>query len=110
MIFIADMEIMAHYKRMTDTHPWTPASATGSVSAREVRANMAELLSRARYGHERILVTRHGRADAVLIGLADLERLEALEEAADVRAYDAAKAEDDGTRVAWSDIRDALGR
>jgi prevent-host-death family protein len=42
----------------------------------EVKAHLSELVGRVHDHHERITVTVHGRASAVLIAVEDLERLE----------------------------------
>ncbi len=42
----------------------------------QARAELAELVSRVGYTGERILLTRHGRALAALVPVADLEALE----------------------------------
>jgi prevent-host-death family protein len=52
-----------------------------SVPVTQARAEFAELINRAAYGQERIVVTRHGRPIAALISAADLERLAALDAA-----------------------------
>ena len=61
------------------------------------------------FGHERIGLTRNGKLTAVVIGVEDLQLLEQLEDARDVAAYRAAKAEDNGERISLSDLRDELG-
>ena len=43
----------------------------------EVKAHLSELVGRVHDHHERITVTVHGRASAVLVAVEDLERLEA---------------------------------
>lgn len=57
------------------------------------------------FGHERIGLTRNGKLAAVVIGVEDLELLEKLEDAEDLAAYRAAKADDDGLRVSLADLR-----
>ncbi|MCW2584093.1 MAG: hypothetical protein JWQ53_2883 [Klenkia sp.] len=69
---------------------------------------MSAVLGRAMYGGERIGVTRNGTLAAVVVGVADLEDLDALEMAQDVAAYRAAKSEDDGERVSLAEVRDEL--
>ena len=78
------------------------------VSTRELRSQLSDVLGRAMYAGERIGVTRNGKLAAVVIGVADLEALEAFEMAQDVAAYRDAKAADDGERVALSDLRAEL--
>lgn len=42
----------------------------------EVKAHLSELVGRVHDHHERVTVTVHGRASAVLVAVEDLERLE----------------------------------
>jgi len=42
----------------------------------EVKAHLSELVGRVHDHHERVTVTVHGRASAVLLAVEDLERLE----------------------------------
>ncbi|WP_261557990.1 type II toxin-antitoxin system Phd/YefM family antitoxin [Frankia tisae] len=42
----------------------------------EVKAHLSELVSRVHDHHERVTVTVHGRASAVLLAVEDLEQLE----------------------------------
>jgi len=49
------------------------------VSAAEAKRNFSELIGRAAYGRERIIIERKGKPMAAVIGLEDLKRLEALE-------------------------------
>jgi hypothetical protein len=60
---------------------------------------ISDTINRAAYGHERISITRRGKVGGVLINAEDLKRREPLEDEADLRALQAAKAEDDGTRI-----------
>jgi prevent-host-death family protein len=84
-------------------------SVNASVSARELRAELASIVGRVAFGHERIGLTRNGKLAAVVIGIDDLELLEQLEDAQDLAAYRAAQAEDTGERVSLAELRDELG-
>ncbi|CAN5147852.1 hypothetical protein BH09ACT6_BH09ACT6_24150 [soil metagenome] len=84
-------------------------TVTSSVSARERRAELSSIVGRVAFGHERIGLTRNGKLSAVVIGVEDLELLEQLEDAQDAAAYRAARAEDDGSRVSLTALRDELG-
>ncbi|CUW07797.1 Prevent-host-death family protein [Propionibacterium freudenreichii subsp. shermanii] len=81
---------------------------TDTVSTRELRSQLSDVLGRAMYAGDRIGVTRNGKLAAVVIGVADLEALEALEMAQDVAAYREAKAADDGSRVTLAELRGEL--
>jgi len=49
------------------------------VSAAEAKRKFSELIGRAAYGHERIIIERKGKPMAAIIGIEDLRCLEALE-------------------------------
>lgn len=44
---------------------------TQIVSAKQFRENFSEILSEAVYGEKRILITRNGKSQAVLVGVKD---------------------------------------
>ncbi|HIC92631.1 MAG TPA: type II toxin-antitoxin system prevent-host-death family antitoxin [Anaerolineae bacterium] len=50
------------------------------ISAAEAKRRLSELIGRVAYGHERIIIERKGKPMAAVIGMADLTRLEALED------------------------------
>lgn len=81
---------------------------SGTVSTRELRAELADVLGRAAYAGERVGITRNGKLVAVMVSLADLEALEDFEMAQDLAAYREAKAGDDGQRVSLAELRAAL--
>jgi prevent-host-death family protein len=81
---------------------------SGTVSTRELRQDLAGVLGRASYGHERVGITRNGKLAAVVISVDDLEALEAFEMARDVEEFRAAKRQDDGSRVSLDDLRAEL--
>ncbi len=80
-------------------------TVTNEITTRELRSQLSDVLGRAMYAGERIGVTRNGKLAAVVIGVADLEALEAFEMAQDVAAYRKAKAADDGARVTIDGLR-----
>lgn len=45
------------------------------LASREAARGFSDLVSRAAYGHERIVLTRHGRPVAAVVSLEDLARL-----------------------------------
>lgn len=75
------------------------ATLDRELSSTELRDHITTVVGNVEHGHARIGVTRHGKLAAVVIGVEDLELLERLEMAADVAAYESAKATDDGTRI-----------
>ncbi len=66
------------------------------ISATEARANFQDLINRAEYGRERILIERHGKPAVAMISIEDLKRLEAMEDAIDSAALRHAVEENDG--------------
>jgi len=67
-----------------------------TVTATDARNNFQDLVNRAEYGRERILVERRGKAVAAIVSLEDLKRLEALEDAVDSEILRRAVEENDG--------------
>ena len=53
------------------------------VSVRDARATIADLLNRASYGSERIVVERHGKPIAAIVCVEDLEFLEKVDDDVD---------------------------
>lgn len=49
------------------------------VGIRRARDILGDLVSRAQYGNERIVIVRHGKQAAALIGMKDIERLRAMD-------------------------------
>jgi prevent-host-death family protein len=90
------------------------SSATGltthpEVTLAKLRANIGDVINRAAYGGERVLVTRNGKPAAALISADELAYFEALEDAADAAALDAARATDEGYRISIEDHAAAHG-
>ena len=81
---------------------------TREVSTRELRSQLSDVLGRAMYAGERIGVTRNGKLAAVVVGVEDLEALEAYEMDQNIAAYRRSKEEDDGTRISLAELRAEL--
>ena len=85
-----------------------------TVTTKEARDQLSELVSRAAYGKERIVLTRRGKGIAALIPLDDLQLLEQflqrLEDESDLKAARKALAEAkrEGT-VPWEKVKEELG-
>jgi prevent-host-death family protein len=58
----------------------------------QARDELADLVSRVAYGHERIILTRHSKPVACLVSPEDLARLEEAEREAQGAAYPAGRA------------------
>jgi prevent-host-death family protein len=81
-----------------------------AVSTAEARKNLSEILSRAAYGKERVVVTRHGKGIAAIVPLEDLDALERVRRF--VARKDVAEALADleaGRSVPWQELRQELG-
>lgn len=64
----------------TDSRKEKPARV--ELPADEAKSRFGELIARTGFGNERIVITRHGKPLSAVIGLRDLEALEALEQVA----------------------------
>ncbi|MET7641439.1 type II toxin-antitoxin system Phd/YefM family antitoxin [Streptomyces sp. NPDC005438] len=53
------------------------------IPVTQARAELAELINRAVYGGERVVITRHGKPLVALVSAADLERLDQLDQRED---------------------------
>jgi len=80
------------------------------VSAAEARNEFSEILNRASFGKERIVLTRRGKDLAALVPIEDLELLERLEDRIDLEDARAALAEvREGGTVSWEKLKSDLG-
>lgn len=78
-----------------------------TISVTDARGRLPELIERAR--GEAVFLERRGKLEAVMVSPAQYERMvEALEDAEDVDAFDAAMAED-GPNIPWAQVKADLG-
>jgi prevent-host-death family protein len=76
----------------------------------EARAEFSELVNRAAYRHERVLLTRHGKPIAAIISREDLEYFEALENRDDLETARAALEDPDNQEeIPWGQVKAELG-
>jgi prevent-host-death family protein len=54
------------------------------MSTAEAREHLAEIINRAAYGHERVILTRRGKALAAVVPIEDVALLEELEDRLDL--------------------------
>lgn len=82
-----------------------------TVTAKQLKEASADVLSRVQYGHERIVVTRHGKEVAAVVSIEDARLLDRLQDVLDVHDALAAieEAEREGT-IGLVDLRKKLGR
>ena len=73
-----------------------------------IRDSFSDVVSRAAYGKERVVLTRHGKPVAAVVPLEDLEALERLEDELDAEMGAAALAEwqaEEKPTVPWSAVK-----
>jgi prevent-host-death family protein len=82
------------------------------VSVADARKDLAEIINRASYAHERTVITRHDTDVAAVISIDELKLLDALiekwEDEEDIAAADAALLEAGEERIAWETIKREL--
>lgn len=76
----------------------------------EARGEFSDLVNRAAFGGERVLLTRHGKSVAAIVPVDDLELLEALEDRADLDSVREALADPaNAVPIAWDQVKASLG-
>ena len=80
------------------------------ISTVEARAQFSEIINRAAFGKERMILTRRGKEIVAVVPIEDVRLLEALEDKIDLEEARAALAEakKKGT-VSWDKIKKNLG-
>ena len=80
------------------------------IPAAQARDRFADLLNRAAYGQERIILTRRGKPIAALVPVEDVEWLEDIENESDLKAIQEARKEikREGT-IPFEEIKGELG-
>ena len=79
-------------------------------TAKEARENFSEVIGKAAYGSQRVVVTKNGRDSVAIVPIADLELLAELERLIDVADAEAAlvEAREKGT-ISLSALKKKLG-
>jgi prevent-host-death family protein len=75
-------------------------------SVSEAKSAFSEVLNRAAYGRERIVILSRGKPKAAVVSIEDLELLEELEDAQAVR--EALAAYEAGETVPWEEVKAEL--
>lgn len=79
------------------------------VSAADARNNLSELVSRAGYGGERFVVTRHGKELVAIVPVEEATALDRIRRLLEAREYEAALRElTQGEAVSWEEVRREL--
>lgn len=84
---------------------------TTCVTAKELKEHSADVIGRAQYGRERVVVTKHSKEVAAVVSIEDVQVLERLEELVDV--LDALAALEESERegnISLADLRRQLER
>jgi prevent-host-death family protein len=81
------------------------------ISTVEAREKFSEVVNRAAFGQERIVLTRRGKALAAVVPIEDLEWMERLEDRLDIEEAEAALKEDreQGGRISLEQLTAELG-
>ena len=74
----------------------------------EARSNFADLVNRATYAKERILINRRGKPVAAIVPIEDMELLEKIEDAIDVKLARKALSESEEI-IPWEEVAKELG-
>jgi prevent-host-death family protein len=82
----------------------------GQVSTVDARSQLSEIINRAAFGKERLILTRRGKEIVAVVPIEDVKLLEALEDKIDLEEARAALSESKkkGT-VSWEKIKKELG-
>ena len=81
----------------------------GHVSVSEAREAFADLVNRAAYGGERVLVSRRGKPVAAIVPIADVEFIERMEDELDLQAAREALADPErGATIPWDRVKAEL--
>jgi prevent-host-death family protein len=75
----------------------------------DAREHLGDLIDRARYTQERVVLTKRGREVGAIISIDDLKLLEMLEDQLDIKEARLALEESQGERVSYDEVRKVLG-
>lgn len=74
----------------------------------DAREHLGDVIDRARYTHERVVLTKRGREVGAIISIDDLKLLEMLEDQLDIKEARLALEESQGERVSYNEVRKKL--
>lgn len=75
----------------------------------DAREHLSEVVDRARYTRERVVLTKRGREVGAIISMDDLKLLEMLEDQLDIKEARQALEESQGERISYAEVRKKLG-
>jgi len=87
-----------------------PATAITAATTVEARSGFSELVNRAKYGKERVVLKRRGKDVAAVVPMDDIELLRLIEDESDIRdALVARREAKQKGSVSLEDLRHRLG-
>lgn len=88
----------------------TDEHAGGHIGVSAARESFSELVNRAAYGGERVLVSRRGRPIAAIVPIEDVEFMERMEDELDLQAAREALADpENAVPIPWEQVKAELG-
>jgi prevent-host-death family protein len=75
----------------------------------DARDHLSEVVDRARYTQDRVVLTKRGREVGAIISIDDLKLLEMLEDQLDIKEARQALEESQGERISYDEVRKKLG-
>lgn len=79
------------------------------IGVSDAREHLAEVVDRARYTRERVVLTKRGKEVGAIVSIEDLKLLEALEDQLDIDMARKAIAEAGDERISYQTLREKLG-
>lgn len=86
---------------------WASYNEGDMISTAKARDQFSDIINRARYRGERIILTRRGKPVAAVVPIEDLEVLEKMEDRIDVEEAEKRLASDE-PRIPWEEVKRAL--
>lgn len=79
------------------------------IGVSDARDHLSEVVDRARYTHERVVLTKRGKDVGAIVSIEDLKLLEMLEDQLDIDMARKALAEAGDERIPYQGLREKLG-
>lgn len=79
------------------------------IGVSDARDHLSEVVDRARYTHERVVLTKRGREVGAIVSIEDLRLLEMLEDQVDIDLARKALVEAGEERISYEGLREKLG-
>ena len=79
------------------------------IGVSDARDHLSEVVDRARYTHERVVLTKRGKDVGAIVSIEDLKLLEILEDQLDIDMARKALADAGDERISYQSLREKLG-